>query len=579
VSFARQKRLLLGGLALLAPLPLPFNEQLEWLFLAAYGAIMVLFLRRADLDAGRWLPAWGANLLAVAYAPVLYFDVTRASGGAMLRPLLHLAMFALVAKLFGLQRERDKWHATLGIFFVFLAAMGTSVHPTIVLYLAAFVPLMLLMLARFAYFHLLAGFGHRDREPSSLPLKGFLGGATVVSLAVAVPLFIILPRVRTPYIVGPGAGTGTQVLSGFSDEMSLDFSGSVRDNRAVALRLQFEKPLRTGQEIRFKGATYDVYRGRAWSRSPRRPLPPIQGGVFRIAPGPVTQWVRVWRQPLQSTAVPAPVETVLLDFRATQLELDAGGAVTLSIPPLETLEYRARMGAAPISAALPPAPDAVSSGPALQGVTPGIAALAGQVAGEGSAAQRAERIETHLIQGYAYTLEQVGRGGAQPIDDFLFRVKAGHCEYFGSAMVLMLRAQGIPARLVTGFLGAEYNPLEGYFIVRQSNAHAWVEAWLGEGRGWAIFDPTPPAGRPVSARASLGLFMTQAYDYLVFRWDRYVLTYGFEDQLRAFARLRRMWFDVWRRFQRPDVAEPPEQVKAPAGGLPDVTESTDTAGQ
>ena len=69
-------------------------------------------------------------------------------------------------------------------------------------------------------------------------------------------------------------------------------------------------------------------------------------------------------------------------------------------------------------------------------------------------------------------------------------------------MVLMLRSQGIPARLVTGFLGGEYNPFEGYYIVRESNAHAWVEACM-PGEGWRIFDPTPPAGRPVArTRAS-----------------------------------------------------------------------------
>jgi hypothetical protein len=564
VSFARQKRLLLGALALLAPLPLPFNEQLEWLFLAAYAATIVLFLRRAQLGAGRWLPAWGSNLLAVAYAPIFYLDVTRLRGPSLLRPLLHLVLFALVAKLFGLQRERDKWHAVFGVFFVFLAAMGTSVHPTIVLYLAAFVPLFLLALARFAYFHLLAGFGHREREPARLPLRGFLGGATVVSLAVAVPLFVVLPRVRTPYIVGPGGGTGTQVVSGFSDEMSLDFSGSVRANRSVALRLQFERPLAPGQEIRFKGATYDVYHGQAWSRAERRLLAPAGGGgLFRLARGAARQSVRVWRPPLAGAAIPVPVETLQVDIRATRLRIDAGGAVGFDWTPLETLEYRARMAAAPVSAALPPADDAATSAAALQGVTPAITALAGEVAGEGSAAARAERIETHLIQGYAYTLEGVGRGGEQPIDDFLFRFKAGHCEYFASAMVLMLRAQGIPARLVTGFLGAEYNPLEGYFIVRQSNAHAWVEAWLGEERGWRIFDPTPPSGRPLSAEAGFGLLFAQAYDYLVFRWDRYVLTFGTDDQLRVFSRLRRLWFDVWSRFRRPERATPPP-VAAPA---------------
>ena len=117
--------------------------------------------------------------------------------------------------------------------------------------------------------------------------------------------------------------------------------------------------------------------------------------------------------------------------------------------------------------------------------------------GQGTAAQRARRLESHLIDNYTYTLDFVGRSPDNPIEDFLFRYRSGQCEYFASSMVLMLRSQGIPARLVTGFLGGEYNPFEGYYIVRDNNAHAWVEAYLA-GAGWRIFDPTPPAGRPAA---------------------------------------------------------------------------------
>jgi hypothetical protein len=111
-------------------------------------------------------------------------------------------------------------------------------------------------------------------------------------------------------------------------------------------------------------------------------------------------------------------------------------------------------------------------------------------------------------------------------------------------MVLMLRSLGIPARLVTGYLGAEYNPFEDYYMVRQSNAHAWVEAYLPD-RGWTTFDPTPPSGLPVSAKLGWSLLASQAYDYLLFRWDRYVLTFGFYDQLGLARRLVVFWSRLW----------------------------------
>ena len=97
-------------------------------------------------------------------------------------------------------------------------------------------------------------------------------------------------------------------------------------------------------------------------------------------------------------------------------------------------------------------------------------------------------------------------------------------------MVLLLRAQGIHARLVTGFLGGELSRL-GYVVVRQGNAHAWVEAWMPDEERWRIFDPTPPAGRPAMAEQGLLGLAGQLYDSMVFQWDRYVLTYGVEDQV------------------------------------------------
>jgi hypothetical protein len=358
--------------------------------------------------------------------------------------------------------------------------------------------------------------------------------------------------------------------AGFTDEMSLDVASSVRDNRSVALRIQYQNV--PAGELRFKAATYDVFQETTWQASPKREVLRERGTlVFRMVPGESVGSVTVYRQRMESMALPLPVETLAIDLRRTTVSLDEGGAVSLRGIPIEALEYRALVAAGPVTAALPPGegktPAAVLG---REGVTDRITQLAAQAMGEGSAAERAGRLEDFLIRSYTYTLDFVGRGGDHPVDDFLFRYKSGHCEYFASAMVLLLRSQGIPARLVTGFLGGEFNPLEGYYIVRQSNAHAWVEAWLGEGVGWRVFDPTPPSGRPVTQPSSFGLLFTQAWDYVQFRWDRYVLTYGFADQLQAFAQLRNLWFRLRGLFTRPDhPAAAPTSAEAP--GVDSVT--------
>ncbi len=193
-------------------------------------------------------------------------------------------------------------------------------------------------------------------------------------------------------------------------------------------------------------------------------------------------------------------------------------------------------------------------------MTEPIRRLAAQWAGVGSEAERAGRIEQRLQEDYGYTLEFIGRGGEEPLEHFLLEAKRGHCEYFASAMVLLLRAQGIPARLVTGFYGAEQSYWEEGWIVRQSNAHAWVEAFLPVA-GWTTFDPTPPEGRPTGAQAGLLLSMRQAYESVVLRWDRYVLSYDFYDQVGVASELRRIWDQLTRAWRgRAPVAKPAAAV-------------------
>ncbi len=571
MTFGRQKRLLLGWLALLAPIPLPFNDVVRWPLLVLYLVGVLLFLRRAAQDPPRWLPTWGMNVLGLAYVPFFFFDLFVLSGGRLVQAVLHLCLFTLLVKLWALVRERDKWQAAMGVFFLFLAGMGTSVHPAIILYLVAFLVLSLMMLTRFAFLHVLAGFGREDAALANLPLRGFMTFSTVLTIVLAIPLFALLPRVRSPYIVGRGVGTGTQIeAAGFSDEVTLDSIGVIRNSREVAMRLLGEAPLDPSREMRFKASTYEVYDGGTWRRSLMSTvLHRSPRARFWLRRQPPRRWVTIYLQPLRTRSLPLPVETVVVEPGVTSLEVDGGGALSFAVPPLEVREYRVGLIDEPVLIGDTPrgAGSASVREPALdlRGVTPRISGLAREVMGTGTAGERVRRLERHLMENYQYTLDFRGRTADNPIESFLFDYRSGQCEYFASSMVLLLRSQGIPARLVTGFLGGEYNPFEGYFIVRESNAHAWVEAWV-PGEGWRTFDPTPPAGRPTGGEEGMLLLGRQAWDYVQFRWDRYVLTYGVYDQLRIFGGLRQLWTDFWRHFDRGDKASSPEPAAPAAPG-------------
>jgi len=157
-------------------------------------------------------------------------------------------------------------------------------------------------------------------------------------------------------------------------------------------------------------------------------------------------------------------------------------------------------------------------------------------------------IENRLKRDYQYTLDRPVEGNH--IEDFLFRTRAGHCEYFASAMVMLLRSLGIPSRVVNGYYCAEWNQIANAFTVRQSDAHSWVEAYFDR-YGWMTFEPTPAAGIGRAAPLSpLMLAYGQVMDALKVRWYRYVIDYNFRDQLVMIRSVVRLQAAVSRFFDR-----------------------------
>ncbi|MCB1057246.1 MAG: DUF3488 domain-containing protein [Acidobacteria bacterium] len=567
---------LLGALAFLAPLPLPLNQVLEWPVLGLYWLLIALFLRRQRRQAPP-LPAWAMNVLGLAYLPVLFVDLQLvAFRGQIVQTVIHICLFTVVVKLFALRGLRDVWHTFGAIFFLFLAAMGTSVHPTILLYLLAFTIPAMVLLVRLAMVRVLSRYDRAGEILEKTPVVGFVIGALAAMVVLAIPLFVIFPRISSPFVGIRGTGTGTRIYAaGYTDEVTLDTIGGQRNNPGVAMRLQFVGGRPPGDQLRLKGGSFDVYEKRRWRASAQDQTLTGDGNTFHLSRDPVEGTVDVWLQPLGTKSVILPVQAVTVELEVPVLNRDRGGAVGVWRAPSSVLAYRVGMAAEPVLFGPEPLsvrkPEASDRDPVLDpgDLSPRAIELAADVMGEGTPREKARRLEHYLITEYSFSLDFVGLTGRAPIDDFLFVHRQGHCELFASAMVLMLRSQGIPARLATGFLGAELNPLTDYYVVRQSNAHAWVEAYLAD-QGWTIFDPTPPAGRPLDRTPEgFGLFR-QAWDYLLFRWDRYVLTYGFEDQLSFLWGAREAWFRLrdWLTGDDEPAVAPAAAAAEAAGSAP-----------
>lgn len=592
MTYGREKRQMLAWMALLAPLPLPLTDTLEWPALFIYVLFLVVFMKRVESHQPIVLPNWVLNVLGLVYLPVLFVDLRLSFVRS--RPvtaLLHLIMFLIVVKLCSMRREKDKWHLTIACFFLFIGSMATSTHVASSLYLLGFMMYALVVLGRFAYLHTLSGLetptpaaeaerhlGPARRAP---PFRGPLLVGTALAVAIAIPTFATLPRLREPFILGPGGGTGGLIrTTGFSDSVDLSLTTSIRNDPNVVLRVRYsggEAPL--GAELRFKGATFDRYVDHRWHRVPElsRILAPKldreHGRLFELGEeADSVASVEIFRERLASRSLLLPIETVAVGLDEVPIVyMDLGGAVVLPGLPSQTLRYEAFVATGPrIEARLESPADPADPGPlsALDpgGITDRMRELARQVMDEGTEEQKVDRLERHLISEYAYSLDFVGRDGDNPLEDFLFTYKSGHCEYFASSMVLLLRAAGIPARLATGYLGGEYNPLEGYYMVRQGSAHAWVEAYTPR-RGWRVYDPTPPEGRPQTPERSLARLVAQFYDYLSFRWDRWVLTYGAEDQRTFFQEVRERLAELWRDLTGSDAGIGDDVPAEIAGGI------------
>ena len=173
-----------------------------------------------------------------------------------------------------------------------------------------------------------------------------------------------------------------------------------------------------------------------------------------------------------------------------------------------------------------------------------IYSLARQWAGENPPLNRALRIQQHLRSDFKYVLDGPERPVRDPLADFLFVRKEGYCEYFASAMAVMLRAEGIPARVATGFQSGYFNNVSGLYVIRASDAHAWVEGWI-DGRGWTTFDPTPPDTG--LRRAGLLSRVNMYLDAADHAWREWIVSYDLNQQIAMASRFEA----ALRRWNRP----------------------------
>jgi protein-glutamine gamma-glutamyltransferase len=423
-------------------------------------------------------------------------------------------------------------------FALLLAA--TAYRPGI-LFLAAFVAYVGLATLGLTVGHLRrAAERHGVREiPLGRPLVWATTGLSGVILLVAAVVFVVFPRVSRGW-AGRGETLATSI-AGFSEQVSIGEHGStIYGNPQIVLRVEFPGGLPQDYVgLHWRGRSYDRFDGVRWTRS--RSLPPSGGP---------TRWYRErWTAPrLEQRIYAAPLDVRVLFTLHPVLDVEAENGIQPLFDNAGDFLYWGS-GAPAYTAwspsAAPPAEDlrVVEGGyvpPAryflqLPELDPRIRALADSLtAGLPTRYDRVVAVQSHL-RSFRYTRDLPATARETSLEHFLFERRAGHCEYFSTAMVVLLRAAGIEARNVNGFLGGEWNEFGGYLAVTQNQAHSWVEVWFPE-YGWVTFDPTP-AGAGGGAGAEAWFWPGRIFfDGLQHRWNKWVLDYNLESQGGLFQR-------------------------------------------
>jgi protein-glutamine gamma-glutamyltransferase len=503
----------------------------------------LLAKQRTLLIPERWTAV--LTLGYVAFYLADYFLIS----GAFLNATVHLVLFVMVVRLFSAQRDRDHYFLAVISFLMVLSAAVLTVDSIFLLAFAAFmlmavVTFILMEMRRSAAKATVHSKETRDARAyrhMAFSLAGASPALVLFILLGAAAIFFVLPRVSAGFL-SAYAPSG-ELTTGFSDRVELGRIGEIQQSSSVAMHIQIDGDTTGGFDLKWRGIALNVFDGRTWSNSrEQHAVPRLSDGRFALllpdsrgqaakAARPIHY--RVLMEPLGSNVFFLAVAPQSLQGNYRLVAADGGGAVFDLDPDHPVSRYEATSDLAQpvpgkLRAAGGPYPlDVLLNYLKVPPLDPRIQRLAEQVTDSAdNNYDKALAIETYLRTHFGYTLQLPRSVPRDPLANFLFERKQGHCEYFASSMAVMLRALRIPSRVVNGFSGGEFNDVTSQYLVRASNAHSWVEAYF-PGYGWVSFDPTPAAPIPVRRGWSrIALYV----DAMASFWREWVISYDLNHQ-------------------------------------------------
>jgi transglutaminase-like putative cysteine protease len=482
---------------------------------------------------------------------------------------VHFLIFVSIVRFYSAVTDRDALFLSMLSFASILAAAVLTVDTT---FLILFFIFLLFGISTFVGMELRRGalgavspplhlHTERDRKLNrALSLSAL--SVACGSIMIGGVLFFFFPRFSAGYL--GRASFNPSLMSGFTENVELGQIGEIKKNSAVVMRVQTGKPIGYDR-LRWRGIALTSFDGRRWSTPEHnaQKLQPDDDGWIRTAevphktdsPKPEMIYT-VYLEPLATDAIFVPGKVISLKgnfngensnsfaaIRRTYIFRDSTDTLLNPFHNYSAIRYAGFSLLLPMDATKLRAAsteysiDIASTYLQLpHELDPRIPELAKQITKNARTPfDKSLAIESYLRNRFTYTLNLTGKPGDDPLAHFLFETRAGHCEYFASAMTIMLRTLGIPTREVNGFLPGEYNDLGGDYIVRASDAHSWVEVYF-PGLDWQTFDPTPAAPENESG------FLTrlgQYADWMEITWSEWVIGYDFAHQMVMAQSLQR----------------------------------------
>ncbi|MEE8348419.1 MAG: DUF3488 and transglutaminase-like domain-containing protein [Acidobacteriota bacterium] len=502
----------------------------------------------------------GWRQLVLFVALVIFFFIDGLFLADFVSATVHLLLLVSLVKVFNLEAARDYLIVYCISFGYLLFASSYTISiaflVTLVLYIFSAILTFILFESKQAY---------EENRSSYFSLKGYINVAlfiTILIVLISVPIFMVIPRVSFGLFRVDRALDLN--MSGFSDKVSLGDIGQIIVNSSVVMRVRVGvDPDNVPPDLKWRGISLDHYDGRDWSntRDNYRRLRRNSrfGGIL------VTENRRNDENLLEQDIFLEPFSDVI--FAASEMVLITGEALNRSVMfedgndsigvfrrtrgPLRYVVYsdlmsRAEKIAIPIQGTTPEAiQDRYLQLPELN---PRVYQLAEEVTtGYTGSVEKALAIERFLVGNYGYSLENQSGSADDPLYDFLMEGKLGHCEYFAAAQAIMMRIVGIPTRVVNGFRRGELNTFSDYFIVRQSDAHSWVEGYF-PGPGWMEFDSTPAIDTGLRGFA-LTRWASQLLDSIDSLWVE-VIMFDRVSQIGVFRSLRSNLSSSWNEISR-----------------------------